>query len=84
MVGFLDSTNIESIIPVLTPFWVVIKNWWWLPLPFILWSPLKFFYLWFIQTKWDNTMPDILLEVDRKSTRLNSSHQSTSRMPSSA
>jgi len=63
MVGFTNFIDIESIIPVLTPFWVVIKNWWWLPLPFILWSPLKFFYLWFIQTKWDNTMPDILLEV---------------------
>jgi len=63
MVGFLDSTNIESIIPVLTPFWVVIKNWWWLPLPFILLPLLQFYYLWFIRTKWDATMPKILLEV---------------------
>jgi len=63
MVGFLDFTNIESIIPVLTPFWIVIKNWWWLALPFLLLPTLKFFYLWFIRTKWDATMDKILLEV---------------------
>jgi hypothetical protein len=63
MIDFLDFTNIESIIPVLTPFWLVIKNWWWLPLPFILLPTLQFFYLWFIRSKWDSTMDKILLEV---------------------
>jgi len=63
MVDFLNFPNIESIIPILTPFWIVIKNWWWLPLPFILLPTLQFFYLWFIRAKWDSTMSKILLEV---------------------
>ena len=63
MVDFLNFTNIESIIPVLTPFWIVIKNWWWLALPFILFPSLQYFYLWFIRAKWDSTIDKILLEV---------------------
>ena len=63
MVDFLNFTNIESIIPVLTPFWIVIKNWWWLVLPFILLPSLQSFYLWFIRSKWDSTIDKILLEV---------------------
>jgi len=63
MVDFLNFTNIESIIPVLTPFWIVIKNWWWLALPFILLPSLQFLYLQFIRAKWDSTIDKILLEV---------------------
>jgi len=27
MIGFLDFIKIELIGPILTPFWIVIKNW---------------------------------------------------------
>jgi len=63
MIGFLDFIKIELIGPILTPFWIVIKNWWWLPLPFILLPVLQFYYLWFIRSKWDSTIDKILLEV---------------------
>jgi len=63
MVDFINFINIESILPVLDPFWVVIKTWWWLPLPFILLPHVQFLYLWYIRSKWDATVPKILLEV---------------------
>ncbi len=31
--------------------WQIIKSWWWLPVPFILWKPFSFLYLW-----WRNTV----------------------------
>jgi len=63
MVDFLDFIKIESIIPVVTPFWITLKNWWWLILPFLLFPTLQFFYLQFIRTKWDSTIDKILLEI---------------------
>ena len=63
MVNFLDSLNLEPIIPILNPFWLVFKTWWWAFLPFILFPYLRFFYLWYIQSKWDATIEKILLEI---------------------
>lgn len=43
--------------------WGLIKTWWWLPLPFILWSPFLFLWLWWRQEVWDKKQPRILLEI---------------------
>jgi hypothetical protein len=59
MFNFLD---LKSIIPILNSFWTVLKFWGWIFLPFILFPCLKFFYLWYIQTKWDDTIERISLE----------------------
>ena len=40
----------EKAVSILSPFfvsaWEVIKIWWWLPIPFLLWKPFSFLYLW--------------------------------------
>ena len=68
MINFLDflgleSINLESIIPILNSFWAILKAWWWVFVPFILFPYLKFFYLWYIESKWDATVKRIILEV---------------------
>ena len=40
----LDSLKI--LIPILSPVWEILKSWWWLPLPFILWWPFCFLWKW--------------------------------------
>lgn len=49
--------------PVLTPIWQIIKYWWWLPLPFILWQPFSFLWLWWRKELWVKKINFILLEV---------------------
>ena len=39
------------------------RNWWWLPLPFILWKPFIFIYLWWRNESWITKQKMILLEV---------------------
>ncbi len=44
--------------------WQIIKNWWWLFLPLILWFPARYFYFWWI--RWEVWYPKkkwILLEI---------------------
>lgn len=46
--------------------WQIIKNWWWVPAPFILWGPFQFLWRWWRhQDIWENLPPQqrILLEV---------------------
>ena len=53
----------EPIILILNIFWQVLKVWWWVLLPIILFFPFKFIYLFYIQEKWDNTIKKIILEI---------------------
>lgn len=55
----LDPQNFS----VLSLVWQIIKGWWWLPLPFILFSVFKFQYLFFIRKRWDAKIEKILLEI---------------------
>jgi hypothetical protein len=41
----------------------VIKNWWWLFLPFFLFPPARFLYLFYIMGCWDKTIERMILEV---------------------
>ena len=53
----------------ITPFlvsntiWQVIKIWWWFFLPFILWKPLTFLYLFWLRERWDRKQRKVILEI---------------------
>ncbi len=53
----------SSIHPFLAILWQIFKSWWWLPLPFLLWSPVKSLYLYYIKERWDKTIKRIVLEI---------------------
>lgn len=53
----------EPIVLILNIFWQVLKVWWWVLLPIILFFPFKFHYLFYLQDKWYNTLKKIVLEV---------------------
>lgn len=56
--------NISSLLHlILTNVWQVIKNWWWLLLPFVLWKPLKFHYRFWIIDRWLKAQKWLSLEV---------------------
>ena len=41
----------------------VLSNWWWVPLPFLLWKPFLFYYKFWRIEEWLNTQKSVLLEV---------------------
>ena len=43
--------------------WDIIKSWWWLCLPFVLWRPFLFWWLWWRQELWNFAQKAILLEI---------------------
>ncbi|MCX6765153.1 MAG: hypothetical protein NT148_01285 [Candidatus Nealsonbacteria bacterium] len=50
--------------PYLIPVWEIIKSWWWLPMPFILWPQFKFYWLWWKNDLWyGKKIKPILLEI---------------------
>ncbi|MFH1656568.1 MAG: hypothetical protein ABH956_02205 [Candidatus Nealsonbacteria bacterium] len=58
---FLNLLDFLS--PVLLPMWQIIKHWWWLPLPFILWWPFSSLWLWWRVGKWIEKKKSIFLEI---------------------
>lgn len=48
---------------ILAVIWSVIKNWWWLLLPFLLYKSFLFFWRWWRMEIWDKKQERILLEV---------------------
>ena len=58
-----DFLFLEPVVLILNFFWKILKVWWWAILPIILFPPLKFLYLWYIQDKWNSTIKKIMLEV---------------------
>ncbi len=53
----------ELLQSILYATWDVIKNWWWLFLPFILWRPFKFMWLWWRMEYCMFKQKKILLEI---------------------
>jgi len=49
--------------PFVLPVWQVIKHWWWLPLPFILWRLFSFLWLWWRTDLFLKKQKFILLEI---------------------
>lgn len=43
--------------------WDIIKNWWWICLPFVLWRPFLFWWLWWRQEVWMFAQKSVLLEL---------------------
>jgi len=43
--------------------WDIIKNWWWTLLPFVLWRPFLFWWLWWRQEVWMFAQKSVLLEI---------------------
>jgi len=56
----IDSVNIYFF---LTAALKIIQNWWWVPLPFILWKPFLFLYLWWRVDNFINHQQMVLLEI---------------------
>jgi len=54
---------LEILSPVLSPIWQILKSWWWLFIPFILWQPLSFLWLWRRKDIWLKKINFILLEI---------------------
>lgn len=57
----LDSLKI--FLPVLERTWEIVKVWWWLPMPFILWWPFSFLWKWWRSEKFLDSSPMILIEI---------------------
>ena len=43
--------------------WQILKLWWWLPIPFILWKPFLFLWLWWRNDTWMKKQKFVLLEI---------------------
>ena len=60
-------SSLRKIILISYPFfisaWQIIKVWWWLPLPFILWKPFSFLWLWWRTDIWLKKQKFTLFEV---------------------
>ena len=54
---------LEILSPVLIPVWQILKSWWWLLVPFILWQPFCFLWLWWRKEVWLKKINFILLEI---------------------
>jgi len=54
------SKIFESLYP---PVWEIFKLWWWLPVPLVLFFPLRYLYLWYIEDKWFDEIEWVMVEV---------------------
>ncbi|MDP3995889.1 MAG: hypothetical protein Q8P74_01440 [bacterium] len=55
--------DLSSAYPFLATLWQIFKNWWWIPLPFLLWPHVVFLYHYYIKENWDNKVKKIILEI---------------------
>lgn len=60
---FLKSLDFSFLNVVFYYLWQFVKDWWWLPLPFLIFPPAKFLYRYYIMEKWDATVKRVLLEI---------------------
>ena len=49
--------------PTLEKVWEIVKVWWWLPMPFVLWPPFSFLWRWWRTEKFLKENPSIILEI---------------------
>lgn len=54
---------LKDVSPILNQVWQILWAWWWLPLPFILFPLLQFYYLFWIRVRWDAKIERVLLEI---------------------
>jgi len=53
----------QQVVYYINTFWDIIENWWWLCLPFVLYRPFLFLWLWWRWEGWDFKQKRILLEI---------------------
>ncbi|HHE76453.1 MAG TPA: hypothetical protein ENL27_00470 [Candidatus Parcubacteria bacterium] len=58
-----QASQIRSILLSLSPFWEIVKAWWWLPLPFILWKPFIFYFHWWRFERFLDENERVLIEI---------------------
>ena len=54
---------LEEILIIISTVWAIIKNWWWVFLPFLLYRPFLSFWLVWRREKWLFAQKKILLEI---------------------
>jgi len=54
---------LKQVIPAVHPVWEFFLAWWWVPLPFILWKPLSFLWLWWRTDNFLKKTKMVLLEI---------------------
>jgi hypothetical protein len=52
-----------SILTVGNAIWLILKNWWWLILPFLVYRHFVFYWKWYKGEKWDDTVKKTIIEV---------------------
>ncbi|MCX6764105.1 MAG: hypothetical protein NTU58_00120 [Candidatus Nealsonbacteria bacterium] len=52
-----------SILTAGNAIWLILKNWWWLILPFLLYRHFVFYWHWYKAEKWDATVKKTILEI---------------------
>ncbi len=57
------SDSLKILMPIFLQVWQILRTWWWLPLPFILWWPFSFLWLWWRTDKFLKKTKFILLEI---------------------
>lgn len=60
---FTPQDAFRLMLPTLTVAWDIIKNWWWVPAPFVLWEFFKFLFLWWRQEIFADAAKRILIEI---------------------
>jgi len=56
--------SVQIFISILLPVWKVVKSWWWLPAPFILWQLFLFLWFWWRNDIFISKQKRILIEVN--------------------
>jgi len=59
----MPQIDIQNLILFLNSFLEILKNWWWLLLPFIFWKPFSFLWIWWRQERWKKKVKEIVLEI---------------------
>lgn len=55
--------DVKNLILFLNSFLEILKNWWWIILPFIFWPPFSFLWLWWRYEGWKKKIEEIMLEI---------------------
>lgn len=55
--------SIEEVTSILTTIWQIIEEWWWVVLPFVLWKPFSFLWLWWRTDIFLSKQRSIVLEI---------------------
>jgi hypothetical protein len=53
----------EQLSIIISTIWAIIKNWWWIFLPLLLYRPFLFCWLWWRKEKWMFSQKKALLEI---------------------